>query len=169
MTPKQQSFIAEYLRDKNATQAAIRAGYSKKTAYSQGERLLRNVDVRSAIDAKLAAITEKAGLSAELVLASLVRELSFDPAKLLNEDGSMKALHEIDEDTRKCLVSIDAVQIGGDDSPVFIQKVRWINPSTAREQAMKHLGMFKEDNSQQKQEVITKISLVAVRPLPAKD
>lgn len=44
---KQKQFYKEWLIDANATQAAIRAGYSKKTAYSQGQRLLKNVEGRS--------------------------------------------------------------------------------------------------------------------------
>ena len=47
------SFSRPYIIDLNATQAAIRAGYSPKTAYSQGERLLRNVDIKTTIDAHL--------------------------------------------------------------------------------------------------------------------
>lgn len=46
LTDKQKIFVFEYLIDQNATQAAIRAGYSKKTAYSQGQRLLKNVEVQ---------------------------------------------------------------------------------------------------------------------------
>ena len=49
LTPKQARFVEEYLVDLNATQAAIRAGYSAKTAYSQGQRLLSHVEVRRAI------------------------------------------------------------------------------------------------------------------------
>ena len=54
LTPKQKMFVEEYLIDLNATQAAIRAGYSEKTAYSQGERLLKNVEVKNWIDEQLA-------------------------------------------------------------------------------------------------------------------
>ena len=49
LTAKQKRFIEEYLIDLNATQAAIRAGYSEKTARSQGQRLLTNVDIQNAI------------------------------------------------------------------------------------------------------------------------
>lgn len=49
LTAKQALFVAEYMVDLNATQAAIRAGYSKKTAYSQGQRLLKNVEVQKSI------------------------------------------------------------------------------------------------------------------------
>ena len=52
ITPKQQRFVTEYLIDLNATQAAIRAGYSRKTAQQQGSRLLTNVVVKRAIAAQ---------------------------------------------------------------------------------------------------------------------
>lgn len=49
MNDKQERFALEYQKDCNATQAAIRAGYSEKTAYSQGQRLLKNVEVQNAL------------------------------------------------------------------------------------------------------------------------
>lgn len=52
MTKKQKNFADEYLVDTNATQAAIRAGYSEKTAYSQGQRLLKKVEVVNYIKSK---------------------------------------------------------------------------------------------------------------------
>lgn len=56
MTPKQQQFIAEYLVDMNATKAAIRAGYSAKTAYSIGQENLKKPEIRQAINT---AMTER--------------------------------------------------------------------------------------------------------------
>ena len=50
MTHRQELFMQEYLTSLNATQSAIRAGYSPKTAYSQGQRLLKNVEVLQAIN-----------------------------------------------------------------------------------------------------------------------
>ncbi len=50
MNDRQKAFVTEYIIDFNATQAAIRAGYSERTAYSQGQRLLKNVEVANAID-----------------------------------------------------------------------------------------------------------------------
>lgn len=49
MNARQKLFVEEYLKDLNATQAAIRAGYSERTAYSQGQRLLKNVEIENAI------------------------------------------------------------------------------------------------------------------------
>lgn len=54
LNEKQQRFCDEYLIDLNATQAAIRSGYSKKTAYSQGQRLLKHAEVKAYIDARMA-------------------------------------------------------------------------------------------------------------------
>lgn len=54
LTAKQQRFCDEYLIDLNATQAAIRAGYSEKTAYSQGQRLLKNVETKEYIEQRMA-------------------------------------------------------------------------------------------------------------------
>jgi phage terminase small subunit len=54
LNEKQQRFADEYLIDLNATQAAIRSGYSEKTAKQQGSRLLSNVDIKAYIDARMA-------------------------------------------------------------------------------------------------------------------
>ena len=72
MTPKQEAFAREYALDKNATQAAIRAGYSAKTAHSAGPRLLENVEVRALIEKTLAASAAKVELSVASVSAKLI-------------------------------------------------------------------------------------------------
>jgi phage terminase small subunit len=71
VTPKQRKFAEEYLVDQNATQAAIRAGYSKKTACAQGSRLLRNVKVAAAIDAKTEKHLAKVEVTAERIMQEL--------------------------------------------------------------------------------------------------
>ena len=55
MTNKQELFILEYQKDFNATRAAVAVGYSPKTAYSQGQRLLKDPDVKEALEADLTA------------------------------------------------------------------------------------------------------------------
>lgn len=73
MTPKQQQFVKEYLIDLNATQAAIRAGYSEATAYSIGQRLLKDVEVSSAIQTEMGKRAERTLLTADEVLKRLDR------------------------------------------------------------------------------------------------
>lgn len=94
LTPKQEAFVREYLIDLNATQAAIRAGYSAKTAYSQGERLLRNVEVSTALSEAKTARSDKAGIDAEWVLTRLVSEATADLADLYDEAGNLKIIHD---------------------------------------------------------------------------
>lgn len=68
---KQQRFVAEYLVDKNATQAAIRAGYSKRTAYSQGQRLLKKVEIAALVAEKAEKQLDKIEITAERILREL--------------------------------------------------------------------------------------------------
>lgn len=67
LTTRQRLFAENYLASPNATQAAIKAGYSKKTAASQGERLLRNVEIRRLVEKRV----EDAIVTADEVLTNL--------------------------------------------------------------------------------------------------
>jgi phage terminase small subunit len=71
LTAKQQSFVEEYLVDLNATQAAIRAGYSERTAKQQGSRLLTNADVLRAVDEGQERRTERVEVTQDYVLDNL--------------------------------------------------------------------------------------------------
>jgi phage terminase small subunit len=71
LTAKQQAFIKEYLIDLNSTQAAIRAGYSKKTAPEMGYENLNKPHVKEAIDIAINKRSEKLGITAEYVLYGL--------------------------------------------------------------------------------------------------
>ena len=72
LTAKQQMFIDEYLIDLNATQAAIRAGYSERTARSQGQRLLTNVDIHTRIEELKKTRADRLNLDAYWVLKRLM-------------------------------------------------------------------------------------------------
>ena len=82
LTAQQRLFIAEYLKDANATQAAIRAGYSKKTAQEQSSRLLSNVMVAQAIAQQQKASIERTLGSADEVLAQMWQLATFDANQL---------------------------------------------------------------------------------------
>lgn len=68
---RQKRFCEEYLVDLNATQAAIRAGYKEKTARSQGQRLLKNVDIQKCISELQRRQSERTGITADTVLKEL--------------------------------------------------------------------------------------------------
>lgn len=82
LTAKQARFKDEYLIDNNATQAAMRAGYSKKTAKSQGQRLLTNVDIAAAIKVGQKDIAKRNGLTIDDILDELE-----EARKIAKEEG----------------------------------------------------------------------------------
>ena len=71
MTPKQARFVREYLIDLNATQAAIRCGYSERTAKQQGSRLLTNADIAEAVAKGQAKAAERLGLTLDGILQDI--------------------------------------------------------------------------------------------------
>ena len=126
MTDKQKRFCDEYLIDCNATQAAIRAGYSKKTANEQGNRLLANVSVKAYIDERLEQLhSEKTADAQEVMeyLTSVMRGEHKEQTLALCGDG-MQEIQDIDvsaKDRIKAAELIgkrygmfkDAVDLGG--------------------------------------------------------
>ena len=82
--------VAEYLIDLNATRAAEMAGYSPKTAYSQGQRLLKNVEVQRAIQAAMDKRADKLEITADRVLQEIAKLAFLDPRKFFEDDGSLK-------------------------------------------------------------------------------
>lgn len=89
LTPKQRQFCLEYLKDLNGTQAAIRAGYSEKTAQEQASRLLSNVIVADFIAKLQAERAEKTKIDAAWLLERLAIEASADANDLYDEDGNL--------------------------------------------------------------------------------
>lgn len=105
LSEKQQRFVEAYLIDPNATQAAIKAGYSERTARSQGERLLTTVDVSAALDEARAERSEKTKIDAQWVLERLAAEAEADLADIYAEDGAIKPIHEWPKIWRQGLVA----------------------------------------------------------------
>ena len=78
LTPKQARFAEEYLVDLNATQAAIRAGYSKKTANEQGAQLLAKLSIREAVAEAQEARSERTGITQDEVIQGLKKEATLE-------------------------------------------------------------------------------------------
>lgn len=89
LTPKQQRFVEEYLIDLNATQAAIRAGYSERTAEQQGSRLLSNVKVAKTINDALVSRSKRTEITADYVLSTILEtvERCKQAAPVLDKTG----------------------------------------------------------------------------------
>jgi phage terminase small subunit len=110
---REAAFIREYSVDFNATAAAIRAGYSKSTAGAIGHEYLGKPKIKDALAKYAAEKMAEIDFSATRVLKELARLAMFDPAKLFNEDGSVKAIHEMDENSRMAIAGFEVVELPG--------------------------------------------------------
>lgn len=92
LTAKQQTFVNEYLVDLNATQAAIRAGYSEKTAGQQGEQLLKKLEIAQAVQKAMDARAERTGITADYVLEGIrdTTERCREEGDAFNPTGAFK-------------------------------------------------------------------------------
>ena len=94
LTNKQRVFVNEYLRDFNATQAALRSGYSPKTAYSQASRLLKNVEISRVIDESIMSADEAAAKITDIARGDIADLMAVSTSgftiELMDEDESGK-------------------------------------------------------------------------------
>ncbi len=92
LTPRQARFVEEYLLDLNATAAAKRAGYSERTAYAQGQRLLKQVEIAAAIKKAQDARSERTKIDQDWVIERLVGvyEASMEARPVCDKNGEEK-------------------------------------------------------------------------------
>jgi phage terminase small subunit len=104
MTPMQTLFVEEYLKDLNATQAAIRAGYAESGARTEGTRLLANADIAEAITAAKAERSKQTGIDAAWLLKRLADEADADLNDIYDEAGGLRPVKDWPLIWRKGLV-----------------------------------------------------------------
>ena len=144
LTDKQKRFVAEYLVDLNATQAAIRAGYSQNTARAIGCENLTKPDIQEAIQEERAKLSERTAITQERVLQEYARIAFFDPRKMFDEEGNPLNISDIDDDTAAALAGLEVVKEVDEDTGVtsFTKKYKITNKLGALDSIAKHLGMF---------------------------
>ncbi len=149
MTPKQQVFVNEYLIDLNATQAAIRAGYSEKTAKAIGQENLTKPAIAAAIADAQQERGDRVALTADRVLLEIGRLATSDLRRAFNADGGLRSPTTWDDDTAAAISSVKVVTRrapgGGEDAEVeYVTEVKLWDKNSALDKAGKHLGMFRE-------------------------
>ena len=143
LNAKQQRFVEEYLIDLNATQAAIRAGYSVKTACEQGSRLLINVKVQEAIAKAMAERSKRTGINQDRVVLELAKLAFVNANDLINsEDASIKA--DASDDDLACIQSVKVKSSYSDKGEMVEREVRLNDKMKALELLGRHLGMWND-------------------------
>lgn len=178
LLPKQAKFVAEYLISGNATQAALAAGYSPKTAYKIGAENLKKPQIASLLEVKqseIAARQDERLAAMELTQARVQREIAriafFDPRKMFHADGRPKDVTELDDDTAACIVGLDVLEEWeghGDDRVLVghVKKYKIANKNAALDQASKILGLYEKDNDQKSNPILGMLAAMKGSALP---
>ena len=139
MTDKQKRFVEEYLIDLNATQAAIRAGYSPDTAEQIGHQQLKKTSVSDAIRKAQAERSKRTGVSQDRIVRELAKIAFANLTDVVDTfDGSVIA--SADRDDLACIQSIKVKQT----ESMTEREVKLADKTRALELLGKHLGMFKD-------------------------
>lgn len=155
LTPRQQRFVDEYLIDLNATQAATRAGYSKKTANEQGSRLLAHVSVSTEIARRMAERAGRVEVTQDMVLRELVK-IGFSDIRKVVRWGTTEVVAGTDDDGEPIIETYHGLTLVGadaiDDSTAAAiseisegrdgLKVKLHDKKSALVDIGRHLGMF---------------------------
>ncbi len=155
LNEKQAMFCLEYIKDFNATQAAIRVGYSEKTAGSRGASLMQISAIQERIAANVAERSERAKVDADWLLKRLALEAEADLNDLYSEDGGLKPVNQWPKIWRQGLVSgIDSHQeyeyIAGEKVPAgVVQKIKLSDRVKRLEMIGKHVDVsaFSENHN----------------------
>lgn len=143
LTEKQQRFVDEYLIDLNATQAAIRAGYSVKTADVQGSRMLGNVKVQQAISEEMAERSKRTGVNQDRIVEELAK-IAFVNIEDVVDTDTGEILPNASKDDLACIESVKFKQSDNQYGGSIEREVKLASKMKALELLGKHLGMWND-------------------------
>lgn len=146
LTDKQDMFCREYLIDLNATQAAIRAGYSDKTANRTASENLSKPDIQNRIAELKAQRNEQVNIDAAYVLRRLVEIDQMDVLDILLANGELKPIKDWPKTWRTTLSGMDVTEMAG-DATGLLKKIKWPDKVKNLELLGKHIDVsaFKEN------------------------
>lgn len=149
LSPKQVRFCQEYVVDLNATQAAIRAGYSVKTAYSIGNENLKKPEIKNFISELQKDIQERNKITIDECVNMLSSMARFDISELYDENGCLKPISKMPKEARMVIEGIDTNEVKIDGKSVgVINKLKLSSRRANIIELMKHLGGYEKDNNQ---------------------
>lgn len=140
MTKKQKRFVEEYLIDLNATQAAIRAGYSPDTAKSIGSENLTKPDIQARIAKAMAERSRRTGVNADRVVMELAKIAFVNASDVIDAETAALKPNAAPEDT----AAIQSVKVKTFGEDGLEREIKMADKLKALELLGKHLGMFKD-------------------------
>ncbi len=143
LSEQRQRFVDEYLIDLNGTQAAIRAGYSPKTAQEQSSRLLSNVMVQEAISKAMAERSKRTGINQDRVVLELAKIAFVKMTDVVDPDTG-EILPNASDDDLACIESVKFKQSDNQYGGSIEREVKLSSKMKALELLGKHLGMWND-------------------------
>ena len=143
LTDKQKLFCEEYLIDLNATQAAIRAGYSTDTAGVIGCENLKKPNIRTYIDKAMAERSKRIGINQDRVLIELAK-LGFINATDVINMNKATVLANASRDDTAAIQSVKVKTMTTDTGDMVEREIKLYDKTKSLELIGKHLGMFKD-------------------------
>ena len=143
LTKKQQLFVDEYLIDLNATQAAIRAGYSPNSARQIADENLSKPDIKNTIGKALAERSKRTGVNADRIIQELAKIAFVNPTDVMNMDeATIKG--DANRDDTAAISSVKVKSIPTENGDITEREVKTYDKIKALELLGKHIGMFSD-------------------------
>ncbi len=166
LTPKQENFCLAYLETGNASEAYRRAYCAEKmkpeTINRMGKAMIDDPKIAARIAELRKPVVEKVQIGLERVLQELFRLSTFDPRKLLNDDGTPKPLNELDDDTAAAIGGMKIRTFKGEDGDsAVVTEYKLPDKGANLDRLMKHLGGYEKDNRQKADAVLALVEAVA--------
>lgn len=146
---RQTLFVHEYIIDLNATQAAIRAGYSEDTAYSIGHENLNKPEIADAIQRAMDIRAERTGITADRVLVELARMGFSDIRKIFTDRGQLRDIASLPDDVAAGVQQVEVVvrpsgetDENGNKLVEHVHKIKMADKKASLELLGKHLKLF---------------------------
>ena len=148
---RQSRFLAEYLQSRNATKAAIRAGYSPKTAYSQGHDLLKKPEIAAAVSTSIAKVLGDSEVTVERAVREAACIAFLNPQDFYDEDGNLLAINKMPESAARALAGLEVEEAFERDergvmvpSGALLKKIKFAPKLPALDLLARHLGMLQQ-------------------------
>ena len=141
LNQRQELFCREYIKDLNGTQAAIRAGYSPRTADRMAYELLKKPEIQAFVLQSKAERVEEVKIDANYVLKRLIEIDEMDVADILDDGGDFLPIRKWPKTWRTTLSGLDIAIINSGDTEAIIKKIKWPDKVKNLELLGKHIGV----------------------------
>lgn len=148
LSHKEERFCEEFVIDNNATQAAIRAGYSQDSARSIASKKLTKHNIQDFISELRGQISKRCKITIDEIVTELAEQFRVDPNEVFESNGNLKALDKMSDRARRSIKAIQKQTFTSDSGTSEKIKAELYDKHVAAEKLMRHLGGYKEDNEQ---------------------